>query len=175
MLVRPLGVNYIYGTAAVLCGLSAVGEDMQTGYVKNAAEWISCCQNPDGGWGETCASYMDPALRGKGKSTPSQTGWAMMALLATGNRTYRRLVEDGVTFLISRQNAGTWDEPHYTGTGFPGYGVGGRIDLQTSGVGERLCQGTELSRGFMLNYNMYRHYFPLMALGRARRFWGIQA
>ncbi len=169
------GVNYIYGTAAVLCGLLSVGEDMQTGYVEKAADWVARCQNPDGGWGETCASYMDPSLRGKGESTPSQTGWAMMALLATGYKKYRRFVENGVTFLISRQNTGTWDEPQFTGTGFPGYGVGRRIDLETADVSRRLCQGTELSRGFMLNYNMYRHYFPLMALGRARRFLGIQA
>ncbi|NOQ45208.1 MAG: hypothetical protein GQ559_00795, partial [Desulfobulbaceae bacterium] len=59
----------------------------------------------------------------------------------------------------------TWDEPYYTGTGFPGYGVGERIDLSSSA--EKLGQGQELARAFMLNYNLYRHYFPLMAMGRA--------
>jgi squalene-hopene/tetraprenyl-beta-curcumene cyclase len=164
------GVNYIYGTAIVLGGLQAVGEDMQAGYVKKAADWVASRQNRDGGWGESCGSYMDPALRGKGESTPSQTGWAMMALLELGDPKYQEAIEDGVSFLIARQQGGTWDEPQYTGTGFPGYGEGQRIDLAAEGLSEKLCQGAELSRGFMINYNLYRHYFPLMALGRARRF-----
>jgi len=164
------GVNYIYGTAAVLCGLTAVGEDMRAGYVVKACDWIAACRNPDGGWGESCGSYMDGALCGKGESTPSQTGWAMMALLTTGSSRYRQAIEAGAAFLVDRQQARTWEEPQYTGTGFPGYGVGRRIDLDTAGLGQKLCQGTELSRGFMIHYDMYRHYFPLMALARARRF-----
>jgi squalene-hopene/tetraprenyl-beta-curcumene cyclase len=67
---------------------------------------------------------------------------------------------------------GTWEEPHYTGTGFPGYGLGARVNLNVPHLAENLQQGTELSRAFMINYNLYRHYFPLMALGRARRFLG---
>jgi squalene-hopene/tetraprenyl-beta-curcumene cyclase len=164
------GVNYIYGTAAVLPALKAAGEDMSAGYVHQAAEWIASCQNPDGGWGETCGSYMDRSLKGKGESTASQTGWALMALLAVAGFRYREAVAKGVAFLITAQQGGTWDEPHYTGTGFPGYGVGARIDLSANGLSDRLSQGTELSRGFMINYNLYRHYFPLMALGRARRY-----
>lgn len=164
------GVNYIYGTAAVLGGLRAVGEDMQVEYVRKAADWVASCQNPDGGWGESCGSYMDPALRGKGESTPSQTAWAMMVLLELGDVKYRGAIERGAWFLTTRQQGGTWEEPQYTGTGFPGYGEGQRIDLAAAGLSEKLCQGAELSRGFMINYNLYRHYFPLMALGRARRF-----
>lgn len=164
------GVNYIYGTSAVLCGLKAIGEDMQAGYVKKAADWIASCQNPDGGWGESCGSYMVPALRGKGESTASQSGWALMALVATDDRRYSESVRRGVAFLVDSQQAGSWDEPQYTGTGFPGYGEGQRIDLSSDGLSEKLCQGAELGRGFMLNYNMYRHYFPLMALGRAMRY-----
>jgi squalene-hopene/tetraprenyl-beta-curcumene cyclase len=72
-----------------------------------------------------------------------------------------------VDYLLGRQEKGTWDEPHYTGTGFPGYGVGERTNLKKAGAS--LGQGAELTRGFMINYNMYRHYFPLIALGRARR------
>jgi len=96
----------------------------------------------------------------------------MMSLLALNEPKYREAIERGVSFLSDRQRDGTWDEPQYTGTGFPGYGEGQRIDLSTGGLNEKLCQGAELSRGFMINYNMYRHYFPLMALGRARRFLG---
>ena len=65
---------------------------------------------------------------------------------------------------------GTWDEPQYTGTGFPGYGAGARVDLDSKELAKAFHQSTELSRGFMINYNLYRHYFPLMALGRARCF-----
>jgi squalene-hopene/tetraprenyl-beta-curcumene cyclase len=164
------GVNHIYGTAAVLPALKAVGEDMGAAYVRKAGDWIVDHQNPDGGWGESCGSYMDPSLRGKGPGTASQTGWALMALTATGADTYRDAVMRAVAYLTTHQHSGTWDEPYYTGTGFPGYGAGARVDLSGNGLSDRLQQGTELSRGFMINYNLYRHYFPLMALGRARRF-----
>jgi len=150
----------------VLPALEAVGEDMSKAYVRKAADWIAGRQNPDGGWGETCASYMDDALRGCGHSTASQTGWALMALLSTGTPAYDTVVRRGVGYLIETQREGTWHEPYYTGTGFPGYGMGARADLNRQGA--TLNQGKELSRGFMINYNLYRHYFPLMALGRAR-------
>jgi squalene-hopene/tetraprenyl-beta-curcumene cyclase len=128
-------------------------------------------QNSDGGWGETCASYMDDTLRGRGPSTASQTGWALLALVATGSRDYERSMRRGMGFLIDTQrDDGTWNEPYYTGTGFPGYGFGARMDFRDQKTRERIAQGTELQRGFMLNYNLYRHYFPLMALGRARKF-----
>ncbi len=70
------GVNYIYGTAAVLCGLAAVGEDMQTGYAQKAADWIACCQNPDGGWGEiVCLLYgCHPARQGGKHPFPDRMG-----------------------------------------------------------------------------------------------------
>ena len=163
------GVNYIYGTGAVLPGLKAIGEDMNKDYIKRAAQWIVDHQNSDGGWGESCASYMDDNFRGKGPSTPSQTAWALMALIATGSSAYLNAIKRGLSYLIERQNdQGTWHEPWYTGTGFPGYGVGDRVDL--SEWADKLDQGAELSRGFMVKYNMYCHYFPLMALGRARTF-----
>lgn len=160
------GVNHVYGTGAVLPALEAVGENMQATYVRKAADWLVSKQNADGGWGESCASYMDDALRGVGPSTASQTGWALMALLAVG-KDYQEAVQKGVDYLARTQNAdGTWDEEHFTGTGFPGYGGGARTDLNSKNA--TLTQGKELSRGFMLRYHMYRHYFPLMALGRAR-------
>ncbi len=163
------GVNYIYGTGAVLPGLKAVGEDMTSEYVQKAARWIAGHQNADGGWGESCASYMDNSMRGRGPSTASQTAWAIMALVAAGSRTYTANIVRGLEFLAGTQREdGTWDEPWYTGTGFPGYGWGDRADL--SKVAGKLAQGPELSRGFMLNYNLYRHYFPLMAMGRARKY-----
>ena len=165
------GVNHIYGTAAVLPALAALGEDMSAPYIKRAADWILAHQNTDGGWGETCASYMDDSWRGKGESTASQTAWALMALLAVENPVYDSAVRHGLGFLASTQREdGSWDEPYYTGTGFPGYGFGARIDFRDDHTRKRIAQGTELQRGFMINYNLYRHYFPLMALGRARRY-----
>jgi squalene-hopene/tetraprenyl-beta-curcumene cyclase len=163
------GVNHIYGTAAVLPALAAIGEDMNAQYVRRAADWLIAHQNDDGGWGESCASYMDDRLRGVGTSTASQTAWALMALLATGQRDHDGALTRGLEFLTRTQRSdGTWDEPYYTGTGFPGYGFGARMDFRDARTRERIAQGTELQRGFMINYNLYRHYFPLMALGRAR-------
>ncbi len=161
------GVNYIYGTCASLCALKALGFDMTKETIRKAGKWLVDHQNQDGGWGESCASYMDDSFRGKGPSAPSQTAWAIMGLLCIGSSDYDSVILKGLDFLLKGQmEDGTWDEPWYTGTGFPGYGVGDRVDL--SSWADRLDQGAELSRGFMVNYNLYRHYFPLMAMGRAR-------
>ena len=165
------GVNHIYGTGAVLPALEKVGENMQADYIIKACDWLVEHQNEDGGWGETCASYMDDSLRGRGESTASQTAWALMGLVAQGAKVerYRAAIARGVNFLHRTQTAeGTWDEEAFTGTGFPGYGQGAKTDLK---AGQTLPQGRELSRGFMLRYHMYRHYFPLMALGRAKALW----
>ncbi len=134
------GVNHIYGTCAVLCGLGSVGENPSAPYVKKAVRWIKGHQNHDGGWGECCESYADRSLKCRGASTPSQTAWAMLALMAAGEETSEEVVR-GVRYLLKRQkDDGTWDEEWFTGTGFPKY--------------------------FMLRYHNYRNCFPLMALGK---------
>ncbi|MFP4589621.1 MAG: squalene--hopene cyclase [Candidatus Acetothermia bacterium] len=134
------GVNYVYGTGCVLPALEAVGEDMSRSYVRRAVDWLVEVQNPDGGWGETPKSYEDPSLAGQGPSTPSQTAWAILALLAAGEED-STAVSEGISFLVERQTAsGTWVEDYHTGTGFPG--------------------------DFYLIYDLYSHYFPLLALGR---------
>jgi len=162
------GVNYIYGISAVLPALDSIGENMAADHIRKAAKWLVDHQNEDGGWGESCGSYMDERLRGRGISTASQTAWALMALIAVGSHDFDKHIEDGLGYLLSEQNTnGTWDEPYFTGTGFPGYGVGERVNL--AGDTDKLSQGIELSRGFMLNYNLYRHYFPLIAMGRAQQ------
>ena len=162
------GVNYIYGTGAVLPALEAIGEKMDRPYVQKACDWLIAMQQGDGGWGESCASYMDPSMTGKGTTTASQSAWALMGLIAVNRETDREAIERGIAYLMERQKDGTWDELEYTGTGFPGYGVGATIKLGDPLLEERLKQGPELSRAFMINYNLYRHYFPLMALGRWR-------
>jgi squalene-hopene/tetraprenyl-beta-curcumene cyclase len=163
------GVNYIYGTGAVLPALRAVGQDMTADSVRKAADWLVERQNPDGGWGESCQSYMDDRFRGKGDSTPSQTAWAILGLIAVG-KDYMQAVQRGVGFLISRNGSGTWNEPQFTGTGFPGYGFGAKMFKSANSVSSKLQQGNELSRGFMIKYHMYSHYFPMMALGRSTVF-----
>lgn len=164
------GVNFIYGTAAALPALKAIGEDMRAPYIDRAAKWLVEHQNEDGGWGETCASYMDQSLAGVGESTASQTAWALIGLLAVGRPEDRHVIETGVKYLAKNQADGTWDENQYTGTGFPGYGLGLRINLHKKSLESDLQQSTELGRGFMLNYNLYRHYFPVMAMGRADKY-----
>ena len=162
------GVNYIYGTGAVLPALSALQVDMSMPDVRQAINWLKQHQNADGGWGESCASYMDESLKGHGDSTASQTAWALMGLVAGNNPRDQSAIIRGADYLIQNQNdQGSWDEPQYTGTGFPGYGVGKR-ELNTDQT--TLSQGTELSRGFMLRYDMYRHYFPMLALARVREY-----
>jgi squalene-hopene/tetraprenyl-beta-curcumene cyclase len=136
------GVNYIYGTWSVLRGLGAIGEDPEQEYIQRAVRWLERHQNVDGGWGETCESYDEPALAGRGRSMPSQTAWALLALLAVGRRS--PAVDRGIQYLLETQEAdGSWTDPLWNGTGFP--------------------------RVFMLKYHLYAKYFPLWALGVYRR------
>lgn len=133
------GANYIYGTGAVLPALVAAGTDPAAEPIRRAVRWLEAHQNPDGGWGEDLRSYDDRAWAGRGRSTPSQTAWALLALLAAGERS--PALERGVRFLLERQQPdGSWDEPQFTGTGFPG--------------------------DFYINYHLYRVVFPISALGR---------
>ena len=162
------GVNFIYGTGAVLPAMEAIGEDMQQPYVRQAVEWLAAHQNKDGGWGECCGSYVDYSLRGVGPSTASQTAWALLALISAGEARSEACFK-GVQYLLDIQQAdGSWDEPYFTGTGFPGY----RIGQPPKGIprpGEADYQGLDMPAGFMINYHLYRNYWPLLALGRFAR------
>jgi squalene-hopene/tetraprenyl-beta-curcumene cyclase len=155
------GVNHIYGTGAVLPALAAIGEPMDSVSVRRAVRWLAEHQNHDGGFGEGCESYVNPKARGRGASTPSQTAWALLALVAA-DRADSPVAQRAAAYLIDTQRAdGGWDEQAFTGCGFPGYGVGQHR-------GARMRQGRELRSGFMLRYHLYRDCFPLLALGRYR-------
>jgi squalene-hopene/tetraprenyl-beta-curcumene cyclase len=133
------GANHVYGTGAALPALMAAGVPVTDPALRRAVRWLEEHQNADGGWGEDLRSYLDDAWRGRGKSTASQTAWALLALLAAGERS--QAVERGVAWLAATQRGdGDWDEPEFTGTGFPG--------------------------DFYINYHLYRLVFPMMALGR---------
>ncbi|MGH3321652.1 MAG: squalene--hopene cyclase, partial [Streptosporangiaceae bacterium] len=133
------GANHVYGTGAVVPALVAAGVRRDYPAIRRAVDWLERHQNADGGWGEDLRSYVDPTWVGRGMSTASQTGWALLALLAAGERS--DAVDRGVAWLVEHQREdGTWDEPQFTGTGFPG--------------------------DFYINYHLYRLVFPLSALGR---------
>lgn len=133
------GVNYIYGTWAVLCGLESVGYNMNADPVRRAVDFLKKTQKPSGGWGEDCASYPEGKYV-EGPASASQTAWAVMGLIAAGEGQSPE-VERGIQWLLDHQREdGTWDEEEFTGTGFPGH--------------------------FYIRYHLYRHVFPLMAYGR---------
>jgi squalene-hopene/tetraprenyl-beta-curcumene cyclase len=141
------GVNYIYGTSGVLSALSLIAPSRCYSQIQQGAAWLVSCQNQDGGWGETCASYDDPSLKGTGISTASQTAWALIGIMAAMEATQftgQIAVTRGIEYLLNTQQAdGTWDEAQFTGTGFP-------------------CH-------FYLKYHLYQQYFPLQALARYAR------
>lgn len=134
------GVNYIYGTWQVLVGLARIGVPNDDPMVVAGVNWLLAHQQPCGGWGESADSYANPALRGQGTPTASQTAWALLGLIAAGQSKHSA-VSRGAQFLIEKQQSdGTWDEPEFTGTGFP--------------------------QVFYLRYHMYPMYFPLLALSQ---------
>ncbi|MBV8595157.1 MAG: squalene--hopene cyclase [Candidatus Eremiobacteraeota bacterium] len=133
------GVNHIYGTWCVLDALKALGGGLDM--QQRAACWLIAAQNADGGWGETCLSYEDASFAGVGTSAASQTAWAVLGLQSAGAGNHSACAR-GLAFLCEHQRDGTWPEPDHTGTGFPG--------------------------DFYINYHLYRHLFPMMALAGAQ-------
>jgi squalene-hopene/tetraprenyl-beta-curcumene cyclase len=136
------GTNYVYGTWSVLCALNAVGEEMQAPYIRKAVSFILSRQREDGGWGEDCASYWPERRHEVKASTPSQTSWALLGLMAAGevdSPTVRR----GIEYLLgAEREGGKWREKYYNAVGFP--------------------------RVFYITYHGYSAYFPLWALARYR-------
>ncbi len=134
------GANHVYGTGACLPALAAAGIGPGHSAVRRAVRWLVEHQNQDGGWGEDLRSYREPEWRGRGVSTASQTAWALLALLAVGERDSPAAARGAAWLAGTQLEDGSWDEPWFTGTGFPG--------------------------DFYINYHLYRQVFPVMALGR---------
>jgi squalene-hopene/tetraprenyl-beta-curcumene cyclase len=136
------GTNYVYGTWSVLSALNAVGEDLGADYIRKAVDWLKARQREDGGWGEDCATYWTDR-RGEAKaSTPSQTAWATLALMAAGE-VDSEAVATGIAYLLKApRDGGQWQETYYNAVGFP--------------------------KVFYLRYHGYSAYFPLWALARYR-------
>jgi len=140
------GANHFYGTGAVVPALVEAGISPDHRAVRAAVAWVEQHQNADGGWGEDLRSYTDKSWIGRGASTPSQTAWALLALLAADE--HGEAVERGIAYLVETQRAdGCWDEEFYTGTGFPGF--------------------------FYIGYELYRLVFPIWALGRYAKRRGL--
>jgi squalene-hopene/tetraprenyl-beta-curcumene cyclase len=137
------GTNYIYGTWSVLSALNAAGEDMNAAYVRKAVDWLIARQRDDGGWGEDGATYWASRKAEAKESTPSQTAWAVLGLMAAGEVEHPA-VKRGVDYLLAapREADGRWREPWFTAVGFP--------------------------RVFYLRYHGYAAFFPLWALARYR-------
>jgi squalene-hopene/tetraprenyl-beta-curcumene cyclase len=137
------GTNYIYGTWSVLNALNAAGEDMTQPYIRKAVDWLIAHQNADGGWGEDGATYWKERRYENKASTPSQTAWAVLGLMASGEVEHPA-VKRGVEFIAAapREADGRWKEPWFTAVGFP--------------------------RVFYLRYHGYAAIFPLWALARYR-------
>jgi squalene-hopene/tetraprenyl-beta-curcumene cyclase len=136
------GVNYVYGTWSALSALNAVGVPSSSLMMRRGVNWLKSRQRPDGGWGEDCATYWRDRRSEAKASTPSQTAWALLGLMAAGE-VYSDAVRRGVAYLLSQPRDGCkWHEDYYTGIGFP--------------------------RVFYLRYDGYSAYFPLWALARYR-------
>ncbi|MBI5119524.1 MAG: squalene--hopene cyclase [Rhodospirillales bacterium] len=135
------GTNYIYGTWSALCAFNAAGEDMTAPHIQKAVDWLKSRQREDGGWGEDCASYWDETKALCHESTPSQTAWALLGLMAAGELDSPEVAK-GVAYLMRmpRDMYGKWHEERYTAVGFP--------------------------KVFYLRYHGYSAYFPLWALAR---------
>jgi squalene-hopene/tetraprenyl-beta-curcumene cyclase len=136
------GVNHIYGTGAAVPALEACGLPPEHPAIRRAVAWLDTVQQPSGGFGEDISSYLDPASRGRGAATPSQTAWALLAYVAGGAAAGLSCQRAAEYLCQSQRPDGDWDEQHFTGTGFP-------LD-------------------FMIRYHLYRLTFPLLALGRLR-------
>lgn len=136
------GTNYVYGTWSVLCALNAVGEDMQAPYIRKSVDWLISRQNEDGGWGEDGASYWSEHRDACKASTPSQTAWGLLALMAAGE-VDNPAVKRGIDYLVNAERREErWEEEWYTAVGFP--------------------------KVFYLRYHGYAAYFPIWALARYR-------
>jgi squalene-hopene/tetraprenyl-beta-curcumene cyclase len=137
------GINYIYGTCAAVVGLTRAGVDAREPFVDRAVRWLGRRQNADGGFGESTLSYVDIGRAGAGPSTPSQTAWALMALVAAGSARGPHAGRAAGYLIRARERSGDWTDESTVGTGHPGM--------------------------VYMDYPSYPKTFPLLALARYAR------
>jgi len=136
------GNNYVYGTWSALCAFNSAGEDMHARHIRRAVDWLKYVQRPDGGWGEDCSTYWQSRRDEVKTSTPSQTSWALLGLMAAGE-VNSNSVKLGIGYLLNaKRDGGDWHEEYFNAVGFP--------------------------RIFYLRYHGYSSYFPLWTLSRYR-------
>ncbi|MCK9909769.1 hypothetical protein MXD81_11555, partial [Microbacteriaceae bacterium K1510] len=140
------GICYLYGTWAALTGMTAVGLPAGNLSVRKAVDWLNAIQNQDGGWGESCKSDIGKKYMPLGASTPSQTAWALDALIAAAAEPTPAM-ERAVSYLVSQADHHDWRSTYPTGAGLPG--------------------------GFYIHYHSYRYIWPLIALGNYRQKYGV--
>ncbi len=133
------GTNYIYGTWSVLSALNLIEFENKKFVINRAVDYLNKMQRKDGGWGEDGKSYYKGFENISKKSTPSQTAWALMGLLAAGQINSKEM-ENGLKYLTSRRVE--FNEDYYTAVGFP--------------------------KVFYLKYHGYAEYFPLLAISKIR-------
>lgn len=136
------GVCYIYGTWAAVTGMIAVGVSANSPVIQKAIQWLESVQLDTGGWGESCISSIKKEYTPLLYSTPSQTAWALDALIQS-NAYVKESVKKGIAHLLDRSSFPQTALSYPTGIGLPGQ--------------------------FYIHYHSYNDIFPLLALAHYRK------
>ena len=136
------GVCYVYGTWAAVTGMISVGVSPYSASIQKAIQWLESVQLDNGGWGESCLSSVRKKYTPLPYSTPSQTSWALDALIQSG--AYKNAsVQKGIAHLQDSSSFSKTSLTYPTGIGLPGQ--------------------------FYIHYHSYNYIFPLLAQAHYRK------